>query len=243
MALAEKTKGKLAETSADIKVKVEELRKDVAKLTDKFREKLKRSGDETKEAAEELTKEVKSLTQRVKDIMPGKKKGSAKVPVSVEPQRIYSSEIYEPLMEMKRSMRRMLDDYFGEEGLIKKRWEEPWEIGTDLFGRKWPRLDVSETEKEIVLTAELPGVEKSDIEVTVSDNMVTIKGEKKKEEEKKGKNYYRMERSYGSFRRSVALPCEVDRSKVDASFKKGVLTVTLPKSVEAMKKVKKISVK
>ena len=84
---------------------------------------------------------------------------------------------------------------------------------------------------------------RSNIEVKVADDILTIKGEKKEEKEEKDKNYYMSERRYGSFQRSFQLPAGVDQSKIDASFQKGVLTVTLPKSPEAQKKEKKIAVK
>ena len=105
-----------------------------------------------------------------------------------------------------------------------------------------PRMDVSETDKEIVVSAELPGLADEDIDVSLSLGMLTISGEKKQEKEKKGRNYYHVERSYGSFQRSIPLPAEVDTNQVDAVFKKGVLTVTLPKT-GAAQAGKKIAVK
>lgn len=93
----------------------------------------------------------------------------------------------------------------------------------------------------MVVKAELPGMGKEEIEVTVSGDVVTIKGEKKKEEEVKEKDYYRRERSYGSFARSVQLPCEVKGDEIKANFKDGVLEIRCPKSEEAKKK--SISVK
>jgi len=105
-----------------------------------------------------------------------------------------------------------------------------------------PSVDVAENDKEIRITAELPGVEEKDVEVSLSGNGITIRGEKRAEKEEKGEERYRLERSYGAFRRSFSLPCEVDAGKAAASFKKGVLTVTLPKSAEAAK-TKKIAVK
>jgi HSP20 family protein len=106
-----------------------------------------------------------------------------------------------------------------------------------------PQVDVSENEKEIRVSAELPGMDEKDIDVSINRDSLTIRGEKREEKEDKGKDYYRMERSYGSFTRSVPLPVEVDIDKVDAKFKKGVLTVTLPKTAKAVEETKKISVK
>ncbi|MGA3402644.1 MAG: Hsp20/alpha crystallin family protein [Acetobacteraceae bacterium] len=106
-----------------------------------------------------------------------------------------------------------------------------------------PAIDVTEDADAYKLTAELPGMAESDIEVALTDDMLTIKGEKKQEQEKKEKNYYLSERSFGSFRRSFALPDGVDRDKIGAEFAKGVLTVTLPKAAEAKVEPKKIAVK
>ncbi|HXQ41100.1 MAG TPA: Hsp20/alpha crystallin family protein [Candidatus Udaeobacter sp.] len=106
-----------------------------------------------------------------------------------------------------------------------------------------PAVDVSEKDGVYEISVELPGMNESNIEVKVADDVLTIKGEKKEEREEKDKNYYMSERRYGSFQRSFQLPAGVDQSKIDATFQKGVLTVTLPKSPEAQKKEKKIAVK
>lgn len=105
-----------------------------------------------------------------------------------------------------------------------------------------PRIDVEEREKEIVVSAELPGVEEKDVQVSASSDFLTIRGEKKEKKEEKRKNYYRKETFQGIFDRRIPLPCEVDRDKAAAVFRKGVLTVTLPKSAEARADAKTISV-
>lgn len=104
-----------------------------------------------------------------------------------------------------------------------------------------PRLDMSENEQEIKVTAELPGMDEKDVTVTLEGDVLTLKGEKKAETVEKGKNFHRLERTYGSFQRVVTLPAEVDATKVTAGFKKGVLTVTLAKSPAAQ--TRKIEVK
>ena len=104
-----------------------------------------------------------------------------------------------------------------------------------------PAVDLYEEKGDIVVKAELPGMEKSEIEVNLTDHHLTIKGEKKKEEEVKEENYYRSERSYGSFVRSLELPADVRGDKVTANFKNGILEVRLPKTEEA--KAKEIKVK
>lgn len=106
-----------------------------------------------------------------------------------------------------------------------------------------PSINVSETDNAIEVTAELPGVDEKDVNLELTDDLLTISGEKKTEKEEKEKNYHLIERSYGSFRRSLRLPFQADASKADAKFKNGVLTVTLPKPPEAKAKAKKIEVK
>ena len=110
-------------------------------------------------------------------------------------------------------------------------------------GKLSPRVNLSETDKEIEVTAELPGVEEKEIDVNLTDDILTIKGEKKMEAEKSEGDYKMIERSYGSFERSMRLPCEVESEKVEATFKNGVLTVKLPKSPEAKAKTQKIAIK
>lgn len=110
-------------------------------------------------------------------------------------------------------------------------------------GKMWPRLDVTEDEHEVKVVAELPGMGDKDVTLTLQDNVLCIKGEKKQEKEEKKKDYHRMERSYGSFQRSIALPAEVDEAKVNAVFKNGELTVTMTKTPSAQKAARKIDIK
>lgn len=106
-----------------------------------------------------------------------------------------------------------------------------------------PAIDVTEDADAYKLTAELPGMAEKDIEVALTDDTLTIKGEKKQEQEKQEKNFYLSERSYGAFERSFALPDSVDATNITAEFAKGVLTVTLPKTAKAKVEPKKIEVK
>ncbi len=105
-----------------------------------------------------------------------------------------------------------------------------------------PSVDIFEEKDDIVLKTELPGMTKDDIEINLTDNMITLSGEKKREEKMEEKNYYRLERSYGSFKRSFTLPAEVQSDKAKASFKNGVLEVRVPKTEEAKKKAVKIKI-
>jgi len=112
-----------------------------------------------------------------------------------------------------------------------------------FFAFATPAVDMTEDDTAYKITAEVPGLEEKNIEVTVSNDVLTIKGEKHYEKDEKDKNHYMSERAYGSFQRSFALPDGVDRDKIAAALSKGVLTLTLPKSAEAQKPQKKIEVK
>jgi len=107
--------------------------------------------------------------------------------------------------------------------------------------RTWPAIDVAEDENSILVRAEVPGCNAEDIDISVYGNTLTISGEKKLSEEKKEKGYYHVESSYGSFRRELTLPTEVDSGKIDATYKDGVLSINLPKAAKA--KAIKVKVK
>lgn len=104
-----------------------------------------------------------------------------------------------------------------------------------------PAFDISETEKEYVITGEIPGIDVKDLDVTLSDGRLTIKGEKKQEKEEKDENYHRVERHYGSFQRSFGIPENIETDKLEATYKDGILKLTLPKS--EVREAKKIEVK
>jgi HSP20 family protein len=118
---------------------------------------------------------------------------------------------------------------------------EPFRRGESSFGANVPAVDVTEDEKAYTIAVELPGLDEKDVEVSVRDDRLTLKGEKRQEKEEKKQNYYLSERSYGAFERVFRLPDSVDQDKIAARFSKGVLTVTLPKTVQAQKR-KKITV-
>ncbi len=108
--------------------------------------------------------------------------------------------------------------------------------------KSWaPAFDISENEKGYIVSAELPGIDEKDLEVTITGGMLNIKGEKKQEKEDKGETYHRIERTYGSFHRSFRIPDAVQADKVDATYKDGILKLIIPKAEE--KAVKKINIK
>jgi len=131
----------------------------------------------------------------------------------------------DPFSALRHEMNALFDDFFPDAG------EAAGPLASFM-----PRVDVKETDGEIRVTAELPGIDEKDVEISVDGEALTIRGEKKEERETKGEEGYRLERSYGSFRRSVALPCAVNADKASATYAKGVLTVALPKAAEAKKK-------
>jgi len=143
-------------------------------------------------------------------------------------------EEYDPFSLLHREMNRLFESFSRGFGI------EPPEARLGVFS---PSVNVIDEDKEIKVTAELPGMDEKEIDVSLTKDALTITGEKKQEKEDKGKNYYRMERSYGSFSRSVPLPVEIDTAKVKAQFKKGILTVTLPKTAKSLKEKKKIQIK
>lgn len=139
-----------------------------------------------------------------------------------------------PFSLLQQEMNNLFDNFFSGFDL------RPFEMPSGAFS---PKVDVSESDREVRVTAELPGMEEKDIEVSVNRDSLTIKGEKKDEREDKGRDYHLLERSYGSFSRTVPLSVEVDSDRIEAAFRKGVLTVTLPKTAKAAEEKKKIRVR
>jgi HSP20 family protein len=149
---------------------------------------------------------------------------------------------WRPFSEMARwehDIDQMFENFLGRR--LRPFWSERWRplAGTEMVA---PTVDLYEEKDDIVVKAELPGMEKDDIEVNLADNRLTIKGEKKQEQETKKENYYRSERSYGSFVRTLELPTEVQTDKGKAAFKNGVLEIRLPKTEEAKNKEIKVTV-
>jgi HSP20 family protein len=149
-------------------------------------------------------------------------------------------QAWNPFLSLRQEMDRLFDGFSARWPFDGRGEMTPWN-GFAAFDAI-PATDMVEKEKEYVVTAELPGVEEKDIEVTLHDDILTIRAEKTQEKREEKKDYHLSERRYGSYHRSFRLPA-VDASKVEASYKKGVLTVTLPKSAEAQAKQRKIKIK
>lgn len=136
-----------------------------------------------------------------------------------------------------------LKEFESLQNQIKKYFDDFPSFGFNYENTFSPRIDISEKDDKIIVEAEIPGVKKDDLKITLQDNILTIKGEKKKEDESKDNNFYRCERSYGSFSRSFTLPVEVSTDKVDAKFNDGMLKIELKKLEQKKVKEKLIELK
>lgn len=170
---------------------------------------------------------------------------ATKVPVTTDKKTESATTVqaWQPIETLRKEIDRLFDN-FGHDF-----WRSPFRALAD-FEPLWSSklatsfaVDVTETDAAYEITAELPGMDEKNIDVKVVNGGLTIKGEKKDEKEEKKKDYYVSERRYGSFERYFRMPEGVDTDKIEANFKKGVLTVTLPKKAEAQKPAKKIDVK
>lgn len=143
---------------------------------------------------------------------------------------VYRNEQTSPFLALHREVNRLFDEAFRDFG------------APSLFARMpaWPSVEIAETDKEVRVSAELPGLEEKDVEVLMEDGVLTLRGEKKSQVEDKARQF--SERFYGRFERRIPLGFEVEEDKVAAEFKNGVLTVTLPKSEKAQAKAKRIAI-
>ena len=177
-----------------------------------------------------------------------------KAPVKAEQQAAApmsrGESLWQPIVALREEVDRLFDNFWngfgGRPGRMPRlpamETSPPWRFGTSL-DLPAPAMDLVEAEKEYCVKAELPGMDAKDIELSLSDDMLTIKGEKQEERDEKRENYHLSERRFGSFHRSFQLPRGVDREHIEARFDKGVLTVHLPKTAEAAAMQKKIEVK
>ena len=142
-----------------------------------------------------------------------------------------------PMLAIQNEMNRLFDEFFSDSFPFPARLVSP--PSADFF----PRLDISETETEFKVNAELPGMEEKDIQIRLEKDVLMLSGEKKSEVEEKEKTYHRVERNYGSFERIIPFNTQLDEEKVSAVFKNGVLSVTLPKAKEAIRTSRNIEIK
>jgi len=167
-----------------------------------------------------------------------------KLPVKIE--KSSSVQAWRPFEDLRREIDRLFEDFDG--GFFRSPFRRSAFDVMPFWGREpaWPAapaVDFTDTGKAYEITAELPGIDEKNVDVKVANGVLTIKGEKQEEKEEKKKDYYLRERNFGSFERAFQLPDGVDGDKIEANFKKGVLTVSLPKKPEAQQAAKKIDVK
>ncbi len=156
----------------------------------------------------------------IKDLVPFRKKETV-------------TRVHEPFRSFFEEIEELFDRFFSDFEIAPLNRE----------GLFTPRIDFTENDKEYRISAELPGMDEKDIEVLMDEDSLTIRGEKKEDKEEKGKDYYYRERRFGSFTRTIPLPENIDRDKIEAKFKNGVLTLRLPKTAATARNVKKIEVK
>ena len=163
----------------------------------------------------------------LKELIPWKKNNNGELAMNREPAH--------PFDEFRREMDQLFDGFLSE-----------WPGRTSLLDRRLgsfvPQVDLAETDKEVRITAELPGLDEKEVEVTLTQGVLTIKGEKREEHQENKGDIHRSECRYGMFERSVQLPADIDADKAKASFKNGVLKVTLPKTAEAQSNRRRIPV-
>lgn len=145
-----------------------------------------------------------------------------------------NDDYFDPFVTFRREVDRMFDDFLSG---------SPGRGMTAMGQALGPIIDIEESERELVVTAEIPGLESSDFDVTLVDNVLTIKGEKKREREHQDGDTYYTERRFGAFSRAVRIPFELKDEKVDAKYDKGVLTIRIPKPAEAQRNLRRIEVK
>jgi len=166
----------------------------------------------------------------VRDLIPWNRNEGNRVPSA------FRDSERDPFLSLHREVNRLFDEVFRGFGS-----NLPAFNGASTFGGGWPSVEISNGEKEIMVTAEVPGLEEKDIEVLLDDGVLTLKGEKRSETEDKDKQF--SERYYGRFERRIPVGYEVKEDEVDARFKNGVLNVTLPKTEKAQSQVRRITIK
>ena len=139
-----------------------------------------------------------------------------------------------PFQKMQHEINKLFDSFFDDSQIA------PFGRG---FESTFPKIDIKDNDKEVIVEAEVPGMDDKDIEISLSNNVLTIRGEKRQDKEEKRDQYYFAERAYGAFHRDIPLHCEIEQDNVQANYKKGVLIIKLPKTPAAQQKIKSIPIK
>lgn len=157
----------------------------------------------------------------------------------VRPQsRGRDSAVSHPLMRLHNEIDQIFDQFFQGFPLSPPRWPQEWSKGGLVF----PQLNIAENKNAYTITVDVPGVEEKDIELTVQEGTLIIRGEKQTEKEDENKQYHRVERSYGSFQRVLSLPSDAEEDKIEAKFKNGVLTIRVAKNTTMTSSGRKIAI-
>ena len=191
-----------------------------------------------KTAARSKAKAKKATTKTAK---PKKTSVKSETAAQEKEAQLVESSVFKPLFALRHQIDELMEDALGRLQTFQMPSIEWPSLATDEPESSIARFDFSEDDKAVTVIAEVPGMSEEDIEIVVEDGMLTIKGEKKSEREKKGKNYYLSERKFGSFSRAFRLPEGVLEDQISADFDKGILKVTMPKAVVAKKAAKRIS--
>ena len=165
----------------------------------------------------------------VRDLIPWGRPGN-------QAPTVFRDEDRSPFLSLHREVNRLFDDVFRSfDGRL------PAFGSLSSFGPSWPSVEIAETDKEIKVTAEIPGLEEKDIEVLLNEGVLTLKGEKRSETDDKDRQF--SERFYGHFERRISLDADVEEDKVDARFKNGVLSIVLPKTAKAQSQTRRIAIR
>ncbi|MEX1308999.1 MAG: Hsp20/alpha crystallin family protein [Candidatus Sulfomarinibacteraceae bacterium] len=187
--------------------------------------------DKLKGMVEELRHDLNEVKEQVRQLLPARS-NSTDLPV-----RQQTSE--HPIAALQRETNRLFDGFLrGTPGLF----DAAFTPFGDMAGAVWPRVDVDESDRELRIKADLAGMDRDDIDVSVADGVLTIRGEKKHDDEDVGRHHYRRECFYGTFSRSIPVPADVDLDNIEAKMKKGVLQVTMPRLENRRSRGRRISV-
>jgi len=188
--------------------------------------------DKLKGMVEELRRDLNEVKDQVKELLPLKKTESD-LPVRQQTSG-------HPVAALQRETNRLFDDFLrGSLSTFPSAFAGFSDLST---GAGWPRIDIDESEREVRVKADLAGIDRKDVDVSVADGVLTIRGEKKHDEEDVGRHHYRRERFYGSFSRSVQVPADVEIGRIEAKMKDGVLQVTMPKLKDRQIRGRRISI-
>jgi HSP20 family protein len=176
--------------------------------------------DKLKEMVEELRQDVGEMKGQLRQLVSGKDKSDSTLPVR------HGGRDDHPLVAWQRDTERLLDQLWRGTLRPSAGSASPF---SDMWGFEWPQVDIDETDTEVRVAAELPGLDQDDVDVTVADGVLTIRGEKRHEDERSSGHRYQRECFYGSFARSVPIPGEVDIDGITAKMKKGTLRISMPK--------------